>query len=32
MLSDDPGVNASWTDAVGLLLDPPERAVVFSFD
>lgn len=31
-LSTDPDFEAKLTDVVGLYLDPPERAVVFSFD
>jgi hypothetical protein len=31
-LSNDPNFEAKLIDAVGLYLDPPERAVVFSFD
>jgi len=31
-LSNDPDFEAKLTDVVGLYLDPPERAVVFSFD
>ena len=31
-LSNDPRFEAKLVDVVGLYLDPPERAVVFSFD
>jgi len=31
-MSNDPDFEAKLVDVVGLYLDPPERAVVFSFD
>jgi hypothetical protein len=31
-LSNDPDFEAKLTDVVGLYMNPPERAVVFSFD